>query len=333
VTGKNTRSRRTATMPHTNTSSALIVVDIPRSRPTHTSSRRSSLPSSKPVPHPRVCSHRTSSATSPCPPGACSPRAPRTWWRCAAPGTPGRGRSRVWRFDPTPNGFVLELDEAWTADGEHWTCRELFRADISDDGITQLSSTAPATGTRPDGRSTPPWSSSSALSTRGTRRNSYPGHCAGRTGRHELGGGARRARDSVRRGTRRRRRGRDGGGGTSARGCAAVRRPRRADAALLHEALSRRARPAGHPGQARRRARPVLGVRQRRPPWGAVAARRSSGGKHRRPDAARRRARRATRTSWGPDDLAERLHVTARLQDVAAHVDDCGTRMDAHLWR
>ncbi|MFN2625927.1 MAG: hypothetical protein ABR520_07575 [Mycobacteriales bacterium] len=38
-------------------------------------------------------------------------------------------------------------------------------------------------------------------------------------------------------------------------------------------------------------------------------------------------------TSWGPDDLAERLHVTARLQDAAAHVDDVRTRMDAHLWR
>ena len=38
-------------------------------------------------------------------------------------------------------------------------------------------------------------------------------------------------------------------------------------------------------------------------------------------------------TSWGPDDLSVRLHITARLQDVAAHVDDVRTRMDAHLWR
>ena len=38
-------------------------------------------------------------------------------------------------------------------------------------------------------------------------------------------------------------------------------------------------------------------------------------------------------TSWGPDDLPERLQITARLQDVAAHVDDVRTRMDAHLWR
>jgi hypothetical protein len=38
-------------------------------------------------------------------------------------------------------------------------------------------------------------------------------------------------------------------------------------------------------------------------------------------------------TCWGPDDLPERLHVTARLQDLAAHVDDVRTRMDAGLWR
>ena len=38
-------------------------------------------------------------------------------------------------------------------------------------------------------------------------------------------------------------------------------------------------------------------------------------------------------TTWGPDDLAERLHITSRLQDVAAHVDDVRTRLDAHLWR
>ena len=54
-------------------------------------------------------------------------------------GHPGPGTVPRWRFDPTPTGFVLELDEAWDADGEHWTCREMFRADISDEGITQIS--------------------------------------------------------------------------------------------------------------------------------------------------------------------------------------------------
>lgn len=36
---------------------------------------------------------------------------------------------------------------------------------------------------------------------------------------------------------------------------------------------------------------------------------------------------------WGPDDLAERLRITSRLQDVAAHADNVRTRMDALLWR
>jgi hypothetical protein len=38
-------------------------------------------------------------------------------------------------------------------------------------------------------------------------------------------------------------------------------------------------------------------------------------------------------TCWGPDDLSERLRIATRLHDVAAHVDDVRTRMDAHLWR
>ena len=41
----------------------------------------------------------------------------------------------------------------------------------------------------------------------------------------------------------------------------------------------------------------------------------------------------ALATRWGPDDLSERLRITARLQDVAAHVDVVQTRLDAHLWR
>ena len=54
-------------------------------------------------------------------------------------GHPGPGTVSRWRFDPTPTGFVLEIEEAWDWDGEHWSSRELFRADISDEGITQLS--------------------------------------------------------------------------------------------------------------------------------------------------------------------------------------------------
>jgi hypothetical protein len=54
-------------------------------------------------------------------------------------GHPAQGTVPRWRFDPTPTGFVLEIEEAWDWNGEHWTCREMFRADISDAGITQLS--------------------------------------------------------------------------------------------------------------------------------------------------------------------------------------------------
>lgn len=54
-------------------------------------------------------------------------------------GHPGPGRLPRWRFDPTPSGFVLEFDEDWEQDGSRWTSREMARADIDDDGITQLS--------------------------------------------------------------------------------------------------------------------------------------------------------------------------------------------------
>jgi hypothetical protein len=52
---------------------------------------------------------------------------------------PQPGSVPRWRFDPTPTGFVLEIEETWDDDaGEHWYCRELFRADVDPDGITEL---------------------------------------------------------------------------------------------------------------------------------------------------------------------------------------------------
>src|SRR6185369_8472576 len=36
---------------------------------------------------------------------------------------------------------------------------------------------------------------------------------------------------------------------------------------------------------------------------------------------------------WGPDDYRERARLAARLEDVAAHQTDPGTRLSAHLWR
>jgi hypothetical protein len=55
-----------------------------------------------------------------------------------AAGHPMPGRVTRSRLDLTQTGFVLEVEETWHADGDHWYCRELFRADIDDGSITQL---------------------------------------------------------------------------------------------------------------------------------------------------------------------------------------------------
>jgi hypothetical protein len=54
-------------------------------------------------------------------------------------GHPQPGRVPRSRFDATTTGFVLEVEEQWEQDGESWYCRELFRADVSDGSISQLS--------------------------------------------------------------------------------------------------------------------------------------------------------------------------------------------------
>ena len=54
-------------------------------------------------------------------------------------GHPTAGRVPRSRFDTTPNGFVLEVEEEWDQDGESWYCRELFRADVADGAISGLS--------------------------------------------------------------------------------------------------------------------------------------------------------------------------------------------------
>jgi hypothetical protein len=51
-----------------------------------------------------------------------------------APGTVTR-----LRHDPIPTGFVLEFEEEWDENGEHWYARELIRADVRDGSITDLS--------------------------------------------------------------------------------------------------------------------------------------------------------------------------------------------------
>jgi hypothetical protein len=54
-------------------------------------------------------------------------------------GHPGPGRVPRSRFDATGTGFVLEVEEEWEQDGESWYCRELFRADVADGAIRDIS--------------------------------------------------------------------------------------------------------------------------------------------------------------------------------------------------
>jgi hypothetical protein len=45
------------------------------------------------------------------------------------------------RLDPlggAGQGFVLEVEERWHDAGQDWYCRELFRADVGENGITTL---------------------------------------------------------------------------------------------------------------------------------------------------------------------------------------------------
>jgi len=52
---------------------------------------------------------------------------------------PGQGRVPRSRYDATETGFVLEVEEEWEEDGESWYCRELFRADVGEAGISEIS--------------------------------------------------------------------------------------------------------------------------------------------------------------------------------------------------
>jgi hypothetical protein len=54
-------------------------------------------------------------------------------------GHPGPGRVPRWRCDPTPTGFVLELEESWQDGGEDWYAREMARADVVGTAISYLS--------------------------------------------------------------------------------------------------------------------------------------------------------------------------------------------------
>ncbi|HRD92907.1 MAG TPA: hypothetical protein PK201_07240 [Accumulibacter sp.] len=54
-------------------------------------------------------------------------------------GHPTQGKVPRWRCDPTPCGFVLEVEERWHQNGKDWYCRELFRADVRGTSISELS--------------------------------------------------------------------------------------------------------------------------------------------------------------------------------------------------
>jgi hypothetical protein len=54
-------------------------------------------------------------------------------------GHPEPGRVVRSRVDETASGFVIEIEERWSDTMGSWYCRELFRADVGDDGIEQLS--------------------------------------------------------------------------------------------------------------------------------------------------------------------------------------------------
>jgi hypothetical protein len=54
-------------------------------------------------------------------------------------GHPAPGKVPRFRCDPTPSGFVLELEEEWVEGGQTWYCREMFRADTEGETITAIS--------------------------------------------------------------------------------------------------------------------------------------------------------------------------------------------------
>jgi len=54
-------------------------------------------------------------------------------------GHPAPGRVTRLRYDPIPGGFVLEWEEEWYGNGDHWYCREMMRAEVRDGAISDMS--------------------------------------------------------------------------------------------------------------------------------------------------------------------------------------------------
>jgi hypothetical protein len=51
---------------------------------------------------------------------------------------PFPGRVRVEALDRTSRGFLLQFEERWEAEGQHWYCRELIHCVVTDGLITEL---------------------------------------------------------------------------------------------------------------------------------------------------------------------------------------------------
>ena len=52
---------------------------------------------------------------------------------------PFPGKVRVERVERTDHGFTIEFEERWHHEGQDWYCREMIRADLAGDVITDMS--------------------------------------------------------------------------------------------------------------------------------------------------------------------------------------------------
>jgi len=52
---------------------------------------------------------------------------------------PSAGQVRVERVEPTDHGFTIEFEERWDHQDQRWYSREMIRADVLGDTITELS--------------------------------------------------------------------------------------------------------------------------------------------------------------------------------------------------
>ena len=51
---------------------------------------------------------------------------------------PATGTVRVERLAPTDAGFLLQFEERWVAEGQHWYCREMIHACVDDGRISRM---------------------------------------------------------------------------------------------------------------------------------------------------------------------------------------------------